>query len=154
MTLFRFQWRRTYKSVRMSRCLKRSLGSCCRLLFERDLKESVRKIVIRVSALSKSFPEVLDFKCNVLAIVQSDKWSLRHISPTKYLQMSQGFESSEGILRESLDVIILNEPEKRTNHSYVTQWWQTLKFSQYYRMSSLFGGEEVLSVRGTIGEWL
>ena len=32
---------------------------------------------------------------------------------TKYLQMSQGFESSEGILGESLDVIILNEPEKR-----------------------------------------
>lgn len=29
--------------------------------------------------------------------------------------MSQGFESSEGILGESLDVIILNEPEKTVN---------------------------------------
>lgn len=41
---------------------------------------------------------------------------------TKYLQMSQGFESSEGILGESLDVIILNEPEKRVKkirHLYV-----------------------------------
>lgn len=28
----------TYRSVRMSRCLKRSLGNCCRLLLDRDLK--------------------------------------------------------------------------------------------------------------------
>lgn len=50
-----------------------------------------------------------------------DTVSLHLISSTQYLQMNQGFESSEGILGESLDVIILNEPEKRTKHSYVTQ---------------------------------
>lgn len=35
--------------------------------------------------------------------------------------MSQRFESSEGMLRESLDVVVLNEPEEGTNYSYVTQ---------------------------------
>lgn len=29
----------TYRSVRMSRCLKSSLGSCCRLLFDSDLEK-------------------------------------------------------------------------------------------------------------------
>lgn len=48
-TLFWFQW--TYKSVRMSRCLKRSLGSCCRLLFERDLKNPQEEIDHNVSLL-------------------------------------------------------------------------------------------------------
>lgn len=42
-------------------------------------------------------------------------------STTQYLQMSQGFESSEGVLWESLDVIILYEPEERRSqcHSLV-----------------------------------
>lgn len=30
--------------------------------------------------------------------------------------MSQGFESSEGVLGERLDVVVLDEPEKRTKH--------------------------------------
>lgn len=32
----------THRSVRMSRCLKRSRGSCCRLLFESDLRDKPR----------------------------------------------------------------------------------------------------------------
>ena len=34
----------TYKSVRMSRCLKRSIGSIWRLLFDRELQNSSEKI--------------------------------------------------------------------------------------------------------------
>lgn len=137
-TVFLFQWRHTYRSVRMSRCLKRSLGSCCRLLFERDLKTKHEKTVIILS-LSKS--KFLVLKYTYFSFIRCG--FLHSISSTMYSQMSQGFESSEGVLWESLDVIILNEPEDRTKHSHVTQWGQPLKFSQYYRMTCFFGKEIV-----------
>lgn len=36
----------------MSRCLKRSLGSCCRLLFDRDLKGNIQEeILVTVTLL-------------------------------------------------------------------------------------------------------
>lgn len=71
----------------MSRCVKSSLGSCCRLLLERDLKK-------RPGSLN------------------GVERSRGHgVTPSVgYVQVGQGLESSEGELGQSLNVVILNEP--------------------------------------------
>lgn len=96
---FGFECRDTYRSERMSICLKRSLGSCCRLLFERDLKEAQRE----------DLPLCCDLRGTILFMCD-----LKRKDSTEYLQVGQRLESSERVLGERLDVVILDEPEEKT----------------------------------------
>lgn len=82
----------------MSRCWKSSLGSCCRLLFESDLEKE---------------------RCDSGEFLKTAgrlKKGVGGVETLVYVQVRQGFESPEGELGKSLNVVVFDEPVEEKIH--------------------------------------